>query len=203
VVKAAVVVLAAGGSTRLGRPKQLLPYRGTTLLAHAAGTALAARIGPVLVVLGADADQMPGALAGLDVHTVVNAAWRSGMAASVCTGLAAVEQRWPGTLAVVLATCDQPLIQPKTLRALAVHVTGGATIAACGYGGAVGVPAAFARTRFGELLALRGEEGARRILLTHATEIAVVDCPEAAVDVDTEADARGLDRFGVRNDGDS
>ncbi len=191
--KAAVIVLAAGGSTRLGRPKQLLPYKDTTLLAHAAGTALAARVGPVLVVLGHDSTAMQEALAGLDVDTVVNQSWAEGMGMSVRTGIAAIEKKWPGLRAVLLMTCDQPLVPPGTLRELVESVlTSTKRIAACAYGGSAGVPAAFARKFFPDLLKLTGDRGARVLILTRADEVRTFPCPEAELDVDTEADIAKL-----------
>lgn len=191
--KAAVIVLAAGASTRLGRPKQLQPYRDTTLLAHAAGTALAARVGPVLVVLGHDSAAMRGALAGLDVDTVVNQSWAEGMGTSVRAGIAALEKKWPGLRAALLMTCDQPLVPPGTLRELVESVlTSTKRIAACGYGGSAGVPAAFTRKFFPDLLKLTGDRGARVLILTRADEVRTFPCPEAELDVDTEADIAKL-----------
>lgn len=187
--KAAIILLAAGASTRLGRPKQLLPYQGTTLLAHAAGVALAARVGPVLVVLGSEAATMREALAGLDVATVLNHDWAKGMGASIGAGVAGTERKWPGLRALVLMTCDQPLVPPKALRDLAEAViTSSKRIAACGYGGSAGVPAAFARRYFPELLKLEGDRGARALILRNMDDAQVLPCPEAATDVDSEAD---------------
>jgi molybdenum cofactor cytidylyltransferase len=192
--KAAVVVLAAGASTRLGRPKQLLPYKGTTLLAHAAATALAARVGPVLVVLGNESAKMREALAGLDVETVATQDWKEGMSASIRAGVGGVEKKWPGVRAIVLMTCDQPLVPPRVLRELTESVIATTKrIAACAYGGTAAVPAAFARKLFPDLLRLTGDRGARALILTRADELRTFDCPEAAVDIDTAADAAQLD----------
>lgn len=192
--KAAVVVLAAGASTRLGQPKQLLPYKGSTLLAHAAATALAARVGPVLVVLGNESARMREALAGLDVDTVANQDWKEGMSASIRAGVGGVEKKWPGVRALVLMTCDQPLVPPRMLRELAESVMATTKrIAACAYGGTAGVPAAFARKLFPDLLRLTGDRGARALILTRADELRTFECPEAAVDIDTAADAAQLE----------
>src|SRR5512140_2464448 len=187
--RAGVIVLAAGASTRMGRPKQLLPFKGTTLLGHAAGTALAARIGPVLVVLGDQAGVMRDALAGLEVDTVVNHEWAEGMSTSVRAGVAAAERKWPGMRALVLMTCDQPLVPPALLRELAESViTSTKRIAACAYGGSAGVPAAFQRRLFPDLLKLTGDRGARVLILTRADDVRTFPCPGADVDIDTEAE---------------
>ncbi len=190
--RAAVVVLAAGASRRLGRPKQLLDWHGKPLIAHAVATALAARSGPVVVVIGHEAPAMRAALADLDVRIVENPDWAQGMSTSLRAGLAAVEREWPLTGAVVLMTADQPLVEPRTIRALAEAVVAGAPLAACDYGTEIGVPAAFARPLFSELLRLEGDRGARKLLLRHAAEVAKVPCPEAHADVDTEADYGNL-----------
>lgn len=187
---AAIVLLAAGASRRLGRPKQLLDWHGTPLVAHAAGVALAARSGPVIVVVGHEAGAVSRALAALDVTITDNPDWAKGMSTSVRTGLAAAEHRWPGMGAVVLMTSDQPLVQPRTIRALAEAVTGpdAAPLAAADYGPEIGVPAAFARRLFPELLRLEGDRGAQQLLLRHAASARKVACPEAHADVDREAD---------------
>lgn len=193
--RAAVVVLAAGASTRLGRPKQLLAYRGSTLLAHAAATALAARVGPVLVVLGAgETDLMRDKLTALDVEIVDNPDWKTGLSTSLRAGVAAAERLFPGVGALVIMTCDQPHVPPRILRELADAVTGtGKRLAACAYSGAIGIPAAFARPVFAELLRMSGDQGARTLLLTRAEEVAQLPCPEAAVDVDSDADLSRLE----------
>lgn len=191
--KAGILVLAAGASRRLGHPKQLLPFAGTTLLRHAAGTALASRVGPVFVVLGSDAGRCESELSGLPVEIVIHAGWAEGMGSSLRAGVAAAEQRFPGIGALVVTTCDQPRVEPRTLRQLAEACHGPThSLAACAYAGAVGVPAAFQRRHFPALLALSGDHGARPLLLRHADRLASVPCPEAALDVDTDADLAQL-----------
>ena len=188
----AAVVLAAGESSRLGRPKQLLPRRGRSLLRHAVDCATVAGCEPVVVVLGAGAEEMRGALSGAGARPVVNADWRSGLGSSVRAGVAALASSAAGVRAVLLLACDQPRLEPVVLRRLVAAFDRGARIAACGYAGTVGVPALFDRALFDELLALDGREGARSVLRAHAAEVTAVPWPEGAVDVDTPEDLERL-----------
>lgn len=105
----AAVVLAAGGSTRMGQPKQLLTFGGRTLLRRTAEVALGAGGDPVFVVLGAGAEQVASELDGLNVTAVVNGEWAAGPGTSVRAGIAALE-RLPGVEAAVFLLCDQPLV---------------------------------------------------------------------------------------------
>ena len=190
-----VVLLAAGGSTRLGSPKQLLVYRGKTLLRHAAETALATNCRPVVAVLGSGAAALRAELAGLEVATVENADWGKGMGTSVRLGVAS-----SGTAAdaVLLMLCDQPLVTPVMLSRLvtAFRQNPDAGIAAAAYHGTVGVPALFARAHFDELLALPDDAGARSVLQRHRGYLLAVPMPEAAIDIDTREQYERLIPFG-------
>jgi molybdenum cofactor cytidylyltransferase len=182
------LILAAGGSARLGQPKQLLPYLGDTLLGCAIGRARAAPIRRVVVVLGAHAAAIREQIA-TPVEYVENPNWTEGIASSIRAGLAVLD----APDAVLLMVCDQPRVIPAHLRAI-IHAAGTnpGTIAASGYSGVTGVPAVFPRRFFGELVALSGDAGARPVLVRHVSETIVVPCPEAALDVDTTADAVAL-----------
>ncbi len=184
-----MIVLAAGASARLGRPKQLLPWAGTTLLRHATARALEADLGPVLVVVGAQADAVRAAVHDLPVRVVVNDAWPRGVGGSIRAGVLALEQAAPGAIAVILTTCDQPRVPASHLaRLAAVHAETGQPIVASAYAGTLGVPALFAAAAFDELLALDGEMGAKAVIAGRREDVAAVECPEAGFDVDTEGD---------------
>ncbi|MEO6739812.1 MAG: nucleotidyltransferase family protein [Chthoniobacteraceae bacterium] len=187
------VILAAGESQRLGQPKQLLPFRGTTLLRLAAETALAVRCGPVAVVLGAFAESIRPALDGLDVLIVENPGWREGMGTSLRTGLVAILAAAPDLDGVVVMLCDQPLITATSLCLLIEsHRANTSAITAAGYSGTLGVPAIFARALFPELLALDGAQGARAVIQRHPGSATGLLMPEAAADVDTAEDFAAL-----------
>ena len=187
-----IVVLAAGGSTRLGRPKQHIPYRGATLLRHAAQIALDAALGPVLVVLGADAAACTLQLDGLNVRALVHAGWREGLGSTIraATGAMATDD---GVGAIILTSCDQPDVSAEDLRRLAgVYRQSGATVVGSSYAGTVGIPVLFDRSRFGVLETSAGDQGAKAILRAEGDRLATIPCPSAAFDVDAEADTLAL-----------
>lgn len=181
----AAVVLAAGGSARLGEPKQLVTLAGETLLERTVRTAREAGCSPVVVVLGAAAEQIVAACDLSDAVVVVNEFWAEGMGASVRLGVAEVQ----GADGVVLMTCDQPAVTAGHLRALMAS----GEVAGSAYAGRVGVPAYFPAAEFAGLLELRGDSGARELL----RGVAGVDLPGGEVDVDTVEDlARAEELFG-------
>lgn len=182
----AVVVLAAGGSSRMGRAKQLLPYLGKTLVEHAARVALASGASEVVVVAGAHASEVREALSRLKVRVIVNPDWEQGMGGSIARGVAALS----GSIeTVVIALGDQPQIPPQHLRDLASQ---GKPVVASSYDGIVGAPAAFARSEFSRLLALSGETGARHLLRSGDTPPFIIEFARAKVDIDTPEDYRAL-----------
>jgi molybdenum cofactor cytidylyltransferase len=183
------VVLAAGGSARLGRPKQLLALDGEPLVRRAARAAAEAGYAPVVVVVGAAADQVSTALAGDAFVLVENPDWRAGVAGSIRRGLAALLARRSEVEGVLLAVCDQPAASAAHLAALAEALADGAhAVAASSYAGTVGVPALFARSAFGELEALQGDHGAKRVVTRDPARVVAVALPGGERDVDTEAD---------------
>jgi molybdenum cofactor cytidylyltransferase len=187
-----VVVLAAGASRRLPGPKQLLRYRGVTLLRRAAQTAVAAACGPVVVVLAAGAGPLRFELQDLDVRIVENPDAAQGLSTSVRSGLAALEGHGAPD-AVLFMTCDQPEVTPEILgRLVAAFATSHAPAVACEYAGTVGVPALVGRALFDEVRALAGDAGARQILQRHPAETVRVPFEGGALDIDTPEDVRRL-----------
>lgn len=188
-----VVLLAAGGSARMGRSKQLLPYRGTTLLRHAATVAAEAKLRPAVVVLGAEADRAAAELIGLPVLPVVNAEWARGLGTSIHVGVTAALAAEPNLSAVVLTLADLPLVTPDLLRQLArSHVETGRQLAACRYADAPGVPALFGRAFFPVLQALPDDQGAKKLLRAAGAEVTLIDFPGGAADIDTPAEYERL-----------
>ncbi len=192
-MKVACILLAAGGSTRLGAPKQLLEYGGRTLLRRAVATAVASRCRPVVVVLGSGVETLRAELAGLDVRIVVNADWERGMGGSVRLGVAALIDD-PEVDGVLLALCDQPLVEAASLERLLQAWNAGRprTIAAASYDETVGVPAVFGREHFAALAALPDAAGAKPILQRHVDHVTAVPMPEAATDIDTREQYQAL-----------
>lgn len=185
-----LIILAAGASTRMGTPKQLLRLEGQTLARRAAETALASICRPIIVVLGANAAQIQLELEGLPVRSVVNPRWGEGMASSLRTGIETVRQEAAQEIeAVVIMLCDQPFVSAEVLdRLVRVYQESGSPLVASEYGGSLGVPALFSRSLFPELLALEGEEGARRVLRRLREEAVIIPFPEGATDLDSPED---------------
>ena len=193
----ALIILAGGASTRLGQPKQLLPFRGRSLLRHAAETALASVCRPMVVVLGAGAEQLRSELSGLLVTVTLNPAWAEGMASSIRAGLGTVTSEANEPDSVVIMLCDQPLITAATLDQLVkVHRTENRGIVACEYEDTLGVPALFSRKYFPELAGLAGDQGARKIIVKHNNNLSRIPAPEAAFDVDRLEQAARLEALG-------
>jgi molybdenum cofactor cytidylyltransferase len=189
----AAVVLAAGAATRMGKLKQLLPYRNRTFVQHAIEQAMEARFDPVLVVVGAEADAVRAAIAKERVHIVHNDHWRSGMGSSISAGVKRIRQEGFESAAVAITLADQPLVTAEHLRAMRrqVHLSGAAIIAAQ-YNDTLGVPAIFSRKMFGMLLHLPPEAGARHVLRQPGVPVKAFPLPEAAMDIDTPDDLEAL-----------
>ncbi len=188
-----IILLAAGGSVRMGRPKQLLPFRDTTLLRHAATTALATGFSPVVIVLGAEVDACRAALKDLPVTFAGNDAWEEGMGSSLRVGMDALEKTAPTVEAVLVMLHDQPFISVASLRQLVeLWQPPDVLISAAFYGGKAGVPAVFDCGLFPELKALHGAEGAKKILLRHALNASSLELPEALDDIDSPEDYKRL-----------
>jgi molybdenum cofactor cytidylyltransferase len=180
-------VLAAGASRRLGRPKQLVHWQGTTLLRRAAETALAARLGPVVVVLGAELEGCRRELDGLDVRIVEHPGWAEGMGSTIRAAWVAAQAAQAGGL--LLMTCDQPGVSSGDLRALAeAQRRTGRPMAAAGYSGTAGIPALFTGAAFEQLGTLSGDHGAKSLLERDPSQVAVVPCEAAARDVNAPQD---------------
>ncbi len=177
----AAIVLAAGASRRLGRPKQLVRLGGETLLERAVRVAVEAGCRPVIVVLGASYTAILAESMLAPAQIVENFSWEEGMASSIRVGLEALPSE---TKAAILLTCDQPAVTAKHLRALAAEAPGEPVASA--YAGRHGVPAYFPVSDFKELLQLRGDQGARRLLAAARA----LPLPGGEIDVDTPESLR-------------
>jgi molybdenum cofactor cytidylyltransferase len=187
------VVLAAGQSARLGRPKQLLPVYGEPLLRYTLRRILASSLDDIIVVIGHEADAVRAAIADLPVKIVLNPDAARGQSTSVIAGLRALS---PEAEAVVFLLADQPTVDPDVIDALiAAWRETGAPVVAPRYTDRIGNPVLFDRRVFPELTALEGDAGARRIIRAHersgTLQLVPVETP-APRDVDTEADYAAL-----------
>ncbi len=187
----AAILLAAGESSRFGSPKQLARWEGRPLILHAAGLPWSAGLSPIIVVLGAAADQIAPHLEGLPLTVVHNYRWKEGMGSSLCVGLAALP---PRTEAVLFLTVDQPFVTPHHLQRLIHTWEKGAPIVATAWQGRFSVPAIFSRRYFRELASLGGDVGGRMLFAAHRGEIVPVYPPSAQLlaDINTPEDYERL-----------
>jgi len=186
------ILLAAGRSSRLGRPKQLLVYEGKTLVRRAAETICSTKYSPTVVVLGSRAPEIAGEIADLPIRTIVNGSWEQGLSSSIAAGLNYLTQIEPNMSAVLITLCDQPLISAKDLNSLGEKFFASrVSIVAAEYEDTVGVPALFRADLFGDLLTLEGDKGARSLIRENKSTLLTVPLAAAAVDIDTQAE---LDR---------
>jgi len=181
----------------MGTPKQLLPVEGRPLIVRAVEAALASPAWPVIVVLGAHAEKIRPVLARLPVLIAENAAWAEGMAASIRAGMTTLQQFSRSFDGVLIALCDQPEFSAGIIaQLLAAQQNSGRGIVASHYHGRNGAPALFLREHFAPLAALTGEEGARALLNGTPEQVATVDLPELAFDLDTLSDYERWQREG-------
>lgn len=191
----AAVILAAGASTRLGQPKQLIHVEDESLLRRTARIAVEAACSPVLVVLGFEAHQFEPQLAGLPVKILINNDWQEGMGSSLRSGIAAVSKTQPRPAAALVLVCDQPRLSARHLTALLESHRNrpqNVSITASVYAGQAGVPAVFSAKLFKKLLSSSGDQGARNLLRAHAAEVLGVPWPEGGLDLDLPEDVRNL-----------
>jgi molybdenum cofactor cytidylyltransferase len=181
-----IIILAAGASTRMGQAKQLLRIAGESLIQRAVKTALSTTFRPVVVVLGANREQIEPELSGLEVLKVFNPDWATGMGSSIATGLAFLLEQNPTIQQVLILVGDQPLLQVDTLAAL-VKLQGQtqAPLVVSRYTDTLGVPALFTSDLFDELTELHGAQGAKALIQKYRDQAAVLDFPEGALDLDT------------------
>jgi molybdenum cofactor cytidylyltransferase len=179
------LVLGAGGSQRLGRPKQLLPYRDGTLLGHVVNVARACSFDQVVVALGGAAEEVREKVDLEGAAVVVNDAYGTGCSSSIAAALRTVDPRCD---VLVLMLGDQPGVTAATVAALLAG-RGDAPLAVCRYDDGRGHPIAFAHSTFGALADLHGDKGVWRLLDQRADEVIEVTVEGAIpLDVDTEED---------------
>ena len=184
--KIGIIILAAGESKRMGSPKQLLQIEGKSLIHRTAEIALATDCYPVVMVIGANKPQIAPEIVDLPLTIIDNPMWHEGMSSSVKIGLAGVYMTYKEVEAVIILVCDQPYLSVSLLeRMVEIYTTKKPRLIACRYGEELGVPALFDRTLFEELLDLKGDKGAKPVLMKHLDEAHILQFEAGSIDLDT------------------
>ncbi|NNC70452.1 MAG: nucleotidyltransferase family protein [Flavobacteriaceae bacterium] len=183
--KSAILILAAGSSSRMGKPKQLLPYKHTTLLGWAIEQAHASSVDEVVCVLGAKAKEIELSIQRYDVNIIHNSNYEQGLSSSIISGLKEIGDR----NVVLMMLADQPNISSQYLnKLLEMHTSEPNKIIASNYGNSVGVPAVFPKKYYPELLNLKGDKGAKEILNELRSDVVTINSSEILQDIDTSLD---------------
>jgi len=188
-----IVILAAGASSRFGTPKQLIPFNGKTLLQHVIDEAGNAEPAAIVVVTGANTDEIASSLSDDNFNLVFNEEWAKGMASGIVAGVHAIIRLNNSIEKIIIAVCDQPFVNAALFKQLnQVQQETGKPIVASTYANTIGTPVLFSRRYFDQLLSLEGDTGAKKLLKEYSGDVATVDFPKGVVDIDTQDD---LDRL--------
>lgn len=185
------ILLAAGGSSRFGQPKQLLNFAAETLVRRAARAARAC-CSPVIVVVGREEKEIAIELDDLAVRILPNDDWEKGIGNSLRRGIEAL----PPREGLVVLTCDQPFVDETVIQELIItHEKTAQPIVASAYAGTLGVPAFFLASFREELCSLPDAKGAKSIIASHPDQVAAIDFPLGAIDIDSAADYKNAKKI--------
>lgn len=195
-IRTICIVLAAGASSRMGKAKQLLELNGQPLVSRMCSLAKVAGFDAVLVVTGARHKRIEDAIPPF-AYTTFNPGWASGMGGSVYSGLSWAVKRFPLLSHAGFILTDQPFLSSSLLQRLLNTIKdSNAPGAAAFYKGGLGVPAVFSATLFPELLALKGEKGAKAVLQKYRNALLAIPFPKGDFDLDVPEDwARFLRQY--------
>jgi molybdenum cofactor cytidylyltransferase len=187
------IILAAGGSERFGRPKQLLNFRGESLVRRAVRAAEKGGCGRIAVVVGEQRDLIESELQATTAFVIHNPKWRQGLGTSIGAGLQDLLNARPKVEAAVVLACDQPFVDSQTISALmTMREDSGKPIVASRYANTLGVPALFDCSCFPALLALPDDSGAKALIEARGGDVAEISFEQGAIDIDTHADFERL-----------
>jgi molybdenum cofactor cytidylyltransferase len=182
------LLLAAGGSSRMGRPKQLVEFEGTSLIRIAARALTASGCNPLVAVVGAEIDRSTREIEDLPLQITVNDEWQSGISTSLRSGVRSLLVIDADLDGILITLCDQPLVNGGHLAEMLQRFgRTDAHVVAARYDGRPGVPALFSAKFFDRLMLLNGDQGARQ-LIRDSDDVECLDLPEAAADIDWAAD---------------
>jgi molybdenum cofactor cytidylyltransferase len=188
-----LIILAAGASTRMGSPKQLLKFGERSLIQHVVTNGLRSKCFPIIVVLGASKELLKPELENYPVFVAINDQWEEGMASSIGRGLEMMLEVYANVEAVIIMLCDQPFVKTTLInKMINEYRRTSKPVIASFYNGTAGVPALFSHALFKGLSELRGSEGAKKLIAQYTADLLLVPFPEGAVDIDTPEDYLGL-----------
>lgn len=184
--QSAIVILAAGSSSRMGKPKQLLKYKEETLIRRVCKLAIATGCEKIFPVLGANKDQIAKEIDDLKVDIIDNPNWEAGMSTSLKAAVQHIEATNLALEGILILLVDQPYVKFDFIeQLLATAKTNPTKIIATTYKNILGVPAYFPNTYFAALQAIKGDKGARKVLVQYQEQAIKLPFPEAAHDIDT------------------
>lgn len=186
----AAIIVAAGSSSRLGEPKQLILIDGEPLLQRAIRCAVEAGASPVFVMLGAHRDLIEHSIDFRSAKLVVNDEWEEGLASSIRMGVKTAQTEAPTAEGLLLMTCDQPSVTAEHLHRLILmsYAQSAPTAIVSRYGGTRGIPAIFPRQAIHDLLDLRGDKGARELLAKPPWPVISIPLAGGEIDIDSPKD---------------
>ena len=189
----AIVVLAAGASSRMGDTKQLLPWRDTTLLGQALKTAKDSAADSVTLVLGANAEEIRKGIPEKQIDITVNSRWQSGLGSSIACGMKFLLEKNKALKGILIMLADQPLIDTAYLNTMIAEFGKvGKQIIATSYKRRAGVPAIFGPPYFQSLKQLEDDFGAKHIIDSNPDQVLVLEPGDKTVDIDTKSEYKNL-----------
>jgi molybdenum cofactor cytidylyltransferase len=189
--KTGIIILAAGNSSRMGEPKQLMMYNNKTFLQHIIAEAKNALLDPVICVTGYESDLISESISGMEVSIVYNEYWSEGMGSGISAGIK--QLLLSDVDSVILTVSDQPYVTSDLfLTMLKMKARSGKRIVACSYAGTLGTPVLFSKEYFNQLKSLSGNQGAKNIVKLNLPDVCSVEFEKGEIDIDTKEDYKNL-----------
>ncbi len=189
-----IILLAAGCSSRLGSPKQLLLFEGKTLLEKIIDTSLNVfEKENIILVLGSEHEKIESSIQDKNISICINTNWKSGMASSINLGVKTLLSKFPEMQKCFISVCDQPYLNNEIfVDMMKIFENSAKEIVVAKYAETLGVPALFSKKYFEELTQLEGEQGAKKIILQNSDDVAIFEFEKGAIDIDTPSDYDNL-----------
>ena len=183
----AIIILAAGASSRMGMPKQLLMIEGKTLIKRVSDLAMNTSCHPIVVVLGANKNELRSELDKMPITIIDNPKWEDGVSSSIKMGLVGAYMTQKDIDAVIFLTVDMPFVSVSLINKMLIEANQNldSQVVACNYEKQSGIPVLFKRSLFNDLLELKGDEGAKKIVKQNKDKSTFIDFPEGKFDLDT------------------